>query len=136
MSGCASQYVQPEYGARAKITYKSLAGNNGLQVFVFDSYDCEWPKMIKSFLHETVNQEHTVYVKSGERFINTFRSLRTSFDKYNYYFTTIDFIPEENQEYEITLIGHDYMEVEVMKKHPDGKFPEKTLRKPEKVCRW
>ena len=93
INGCASQYTPPTSGSQAKVTYTFEANNNALQVFYFNSYECNKPEMIKSFKRSDTRQRHTIHVQADKKFINTFRLLQTSTSHLTWYYSTIKFTP-------------------------------------------
>ena len=136
INGCASQYTPPISGSQAKVTYIFEANNNALQVFHFNSYECNKPEMIKSFKRSETRQQHTIYVRAGKKFINTFRLLQTSTSHLTWYYSTIEFTPQENEEYLITLHGETYVKSSI-KKLKNNKYELiANLTRPERSCTW
>ncbi len=145
MTGCASKYIPPESGITSTVKYKSFGGNSSVQVFVFDSYECNTPTWVTGFIGKDSTQEYSVEVESGKRFINTFRSagFGSGLSPMSTNYTTIEFIPEANQDYVVNLWEVQlfkprkvYFTAEVMKVTPSGLVKDYTIKEPERVCIW
>lgn len=132
ISGCASKYLEPQDSSRAKITYNVLANTPDLQIFLYENYDCNKPQMMASLKKQSSDQAVTTYVSSKKPLINSFRVLSNN----GWYFSAIEFGPEQNGSYVVTVNGSNFLNIVTMRASAGSLALEPTAKKPEKVCKW
>lgn len=129
-SGCAAPYRPPVDGPMAQVTYRAMENTGNVQIFVFDSYDCKWPMVVKAFFDNEKEQEITINVPANKPFINSFRIFDLDGSRY----TATEFTPEESGQYLIVLERGIYITPGIMRIVEGNPVPENSTKKPKKVC--
>ncbi len=132
ISGCASQYVPPESGPIAQVTYKISQNIDTLQLYAFENEECEGVKQIFLFRKGKKQKEVTIRVQAGKRLINTFRIAGW----YKIFYTSTNFMPKENEKYlvEIDLV-ENFASSRVLRYSNEGMLkPDMSAKEQVRVC--
>ena len=133
LSGCvANQYIVPETGPVASLTYQIKENSKSMEIFVFDDYGCKKPAMISSVSNREYAQELKVTIPANTPFINSYRI----HDILSTDFVTTEFTPKANHNYIVYIDTSKDLDIRTLERKQDGLSVASSLVKPKKVCKW